>query len=960
MFLLVVPMTFALPSGRHMTAYAYAPTAQDIAQARNGPYPDEIIWSEEMDEVVAIEKLKKGELQAYIWGLTDPAAIHMAQLAPEIRLASSYPGWNSLSYNPFPTYNITAGGSGELNPFKNMTFREAFNYLIDRDYIVREILHYLGVPLWTPWPPSFPDYMKVYSQMKEIEAEYPYDPYMAMDIIEECMTYMGAYKKAGIWYWKNPIDDIERPVTIRIFIRIEDYRRLIGEYVASLLEDLGFTVERIYGDSAKASAVVMSDMTPWKGKWHIYTSGWVMTTSYSHNDWVPIGFEWALYDPHFYFYFYPYYFYVLLGWSWEEARSVTTWFGGFPDLLPEEPDPFAVEFFQAMWRLYIKDYATEEERNELVVNCTRMCLKHSFNTWLVNSMDIFAWNKGFGNMAFDVLGGLYSIWAYRTMAFLDEAGNPTVGGTAHLGNKRMFIEPWNPIAGSTWLYDSVIFRCIHGYSIYFHPHTGVSIPVQTTFKVEGTWTPENPEATMPIPDTAFYPNWTGKAEDGYIRWVSAHDVGYNESRFVVTLNFHFGKWHYSNIGHDISMDLSDILYMLAFWARMGLSEGEDPIYEADPAYYPEARWFPRYFRGIEVINNTAVKVYFDFWHVEKSHIAEYADDCLWTVLPWEVMAAMVKAREDEKIAFSSGTAAVLGVPWLDIAKDPESIDALKDALDALSAENYIPPFLDATRDDVAAFGGDIWGVDADEATARWSALNAWYDATAGWSPSGLGHFYVSNGPFYLHSVDVAGKKVRLKAHPGYPFPPGHFNELVKAITISVEAKAAEAIPGLPTTVEAYVTKAGAPYSNVDAMLVIYDPEGNVLFEKDAEVDAATGRVYVELTEEDTSKLVVGICRMTFLVTDLETGLKAAGGAPLLVKPLVAYWEELLSDLEATLMAEIAGAKESAGEASEKVGALEATIGELRTLVIATMAVAAISMISAIAGIFFVKKGAVKG
>ncbi len=913
-----------------------------------GPYLDEIIWSEESDEIVAVEKLKKGELQAYIWGVTDPAAVHRAQIAPEIVTANSYPGWNSFTYNIFPTDNVTVG-SGELNPFVDREFREAINLLIDREFIVRDIVHYLGVPLWTPWPPSFPDYQKVYADMKEIEAEYPYDPYEARSIIEERMESMGAYKKAGKWYWTNPEDGVERPVTIRIFARTEDYRLELGEYLASLLDDLGFFTEIIYGDSAKASMMVMTDMEPWKGRWHVYTSGWVRTSSVSHSDSTPLSFEFAVYDPHYYYYFYPYLYHVVYNVSWSTIREEEV---PHPWLLPEEPDPFVVEFFNASWRLYMKEYVDEEERNLWVVNTTRMALKHSVNTWVINSMDVYPWNVGFGNMVFDTIGGLYSPWAFRTMAYVNEAGEPIVGGTARLGNKRMFVEPWNPISGSGWIYDYNIFRCIYdsdtGTGILWHPSTGIPIPLRETFTIEGNYTPLDP-TTIQIPETAFYPEWTGDPEDGYIRWVKANDLGYDESWFAVTFNFHFGYWHYYNLGteYHVPMTLADVLMHIAFEARMGLSEGEDPIYESGPAYYAERRWFPRYFRGVEVINETAIKVYFDFYHLERAHIAEYADDCIWPVTPWEVMAVMISAREDERLAFSSAKATELGVPWMDYAKDPETIGIMAEYLESLSDEDYFPPFLNKTRDDVSNFNGAVWGIGPEDATARWEALNAWYNE--------LGHFMVSNGPYYLENVDIPAKMVTLKAHRGYPFKADHFNYLVAPAVVLVEAKTAESVPGLTTTVEAYVTKAGVPYGNVTATFYAFDPEGNSIFEKDAEVNATTGRIWAELTEEDTAKLKIGMCRTTFFVKDEATGLISLGGAPLLVKPVVAYTEEIIRSIEASLSSKVDIIGDALSDMAADVDMLEKTVVALRNLIYATLAVAIISILVTAYGIGFLRR-----
>ncbi|MEM0087718.1 MAG: ABC transporter substrate-binding protein, partial [Thermofilum sp.] len=139
------------------------------------------------------------------------------------------------------------------------------------------------------------------------------------------MVKMGAEFKEGKWYYKGD------PVVITFLIRVEDQRRAIGDYVASQLEKLGFTVKRMYGGSRELAPLWIAG-NPADGKWHIYTGGWI-TTAISRDDASNFG-----------------YFYTPLG-------------AGGPLWSAYKPDPL---FYEVATRLWNSDYKTIEERHELM------------------------------------------------------------------------------------------------------------------------------------------------------------------------------------------------------------------------------------------------------------------------------------------------------------------------------------------------------------------------------------------------------------------------------------------------------------------------------------------------------------------------------------------------------------------------------------------------------------------
>ncbi|NMA06601.1 MAG: hypothetical protein GX928_02650, partial [Ruminococcaceae bacterium] len=83
------------------------------------------------------------------------------------------------------------------NPFSNRKIREAFNYLIDRNYINQE--YYAGGALakWFPIMTNFGDYADLVDVARRLEAEYAYDFDKAAEIIRGELANEGYELKDG-------------------------------------------------------------------------------------------------------------------------------------------------------------------------------------------------------------------------------------------------------------------------------------------------------------------------------------------------------------------------------------------------------------------------------------------------------------------------------------------------------------------------------------------------------------------------------------------------------------------------------------------------------------------------------------------------------------------------------------------------------------------------------------------
>jgi len=177
--------------------------------------------------------------------------------------------------------------------------------------------------------------------------KYAYDKEKAQQLIAAEMEKLGATLVDGKWQYNG------EPVEIIVLIRVEDERRLIGDYVATQLEDIGFTVTRDYKTAAEASPIWIRG-NPGDGKFHIYTGGWITTA-------VPrdLGDNFSI-------------FYTPRGQAFPLWQAYT----------PSE------EFDKVALDLENRAYKTIEERTELMGKALELALQDSVRVWLVDRASI--------------------------------------------------------------------------------------------------------------------------------------------------------------------------------------------------------------------------------------------------------------------------------------------------------------------------------------------------------------------------------------------------------------------------------------------------------------------------------------------------------------------------------------------------------------------------------------------
>ncbi len=850
-----------------------------------GPWIDEVAFAKEADPAKVMDMIAKGDAQVYFSDVRVDAAIaERLKRDPNIKYKYSFGLYFELTFNPVgPEFPKT----GELNPFSSARVREAMNYIVDRNYIVDEIMLGFSIPKLLPLISQFPEYARLAEVAKLLEAQYSYNFEKGKEIIFEEMAKMGAEYKEGKWYYKG------KPVVIKFLIRPEDQRRQIGDYVADQLEKLGFTVERMYKTAREASPIWYRG-NPADGQWHIYTGGWI-TTAVSRDDSDNFGF-----------------FYTPLGLPsplWQAYK----------------PDPVFMDIATRLWN---RDFKTIEERQELMAKAAVLALKDSVRVWLVDQISPWIYSKDV-ELAADLSGGFGAAISLRTLKYVGKAG-----GSIKAYMREVLVEPWNPVAGTNWLYDWILIRATLGSAFLINPYTGLPMPERAVsaevYALKGLPTVSSSDwckltfvDKVEVPADAWY-GYDVKAG----RVVTAGEAGVKEAKIKVVVNYGdvIGKIKY----HDgTTISLAD--WLIGWPLRFARVDRESPLF--DEAALPAFKAWREAFVAWKIVSTSPLVIEYyvnDVYLDAELIVASYAG---WPNFPWHALAIGIKAEEKGLLAFSSSKADKMKVEWMNYIGGP-SLDILAKMLDESIAEGYIP---------FKEFMGKY--VTADEAKARYQALKSWYAERK--------HFWVGDGPFYLDKADFTAHIAVLKANRNYPDKSDRWDWLAEPPIPEAAIEPPEnVVPGLDAMFTIKLSYKGRPYPNARIDFVrflVMDAAGNVLAKGDAR-PTAEGTWQAKLTPEDTGKLTPGSYRFMVIALSKDVAVPASKEAPFVVIPQVAYFQTMVAGIRSLLESRIAGVESGVGELRSKVSDLASTAASLQSTVNTLMAIAVVSLIIALVAV----------
>ncbi|OGO80522.1 MAG: hypothetical protein A3K41_06315 [Chloroflexi bacterium RIFOXYD12_FULL_57_15] len=787
---------------------ATEPPATDVPTAvpteppttRHGGWLDEITVSVVTAES-AVTQLQAGAIDLYGVGLasSDLPAIEAAGLKKSVEIGGTY---YELTYNP---YGPVFEGTGKLNPFSSAKVREAMNWLIDRDFLNQEVYAGGGLPKFFSIVTNYPDYADLADVVRPIEAKYAYNPEMANEVITAEMETLGAKLVDGKWTYEG------EPVTIIILIRTDHdgTRKPVGDYVANQLETIGFTVDRQYKTASEASPIWVGGNVA-DGLFHIYTGAWGATAI--DRD---MGDNFQFFS------------------TAQSAYSFTTLWQAYA--CGEEFETLADD-------LAFNRFKDLGERREAFGKALKMGIECGLRTWLIDGASYAPFNQNVA-VTYDIAAGIGNgyLWPY-TVRFVDQEG-----GTLKYGNSDLFVDPWNPIAGSNWSFDGAVQRATTSWGVVFDPHTGLAWPqrieraevtVQEGLPVGKTldWLTLDfaPEISVPADalvdwdvENQVFITAAAKFPEGTTAQVKS--VVYYPADLYDTVKWHDGS----------AFSAADVMMSMI----MTFDPGKEGSAIFDEAQASNLESFLSVFKGFKIVSTAplVIEYYADGFQLD----AEINVTTLWPAYaygeaPWHTIAIANLAEANGELAYSADKADASEIEWTSFIGGP-SLEILAGQLATAASESYIP--YESTLGQY---------ITAEEAAARYANLQAFYDEH--------NHFWVGTGPYVLDQAFLTEKTATLVNNPDFPDLADRWARFGEPKIAEVELDGPGQVTiGSEATFDVFVTFQGEAYPAdeiKEVKYLLYDATGAVVLVGTATA-VAEGQYSVVIPADVTAKLAAG-------------------------------------------------------------------------------------------------------
>lgn len=811
--LLCLLITTITPVFAEDTPPTVSPKPSAPAQTnRLGAWLDQIVFSAIPDPEPAVAQIQAGAIDMYAVSVDKAEVYEKVKDDPNQIAAFTYGSSNQILFN-----SVTCTDTSLLNPFSSAKIREAMNWAIDRDYVVKEFFSGLAKPKFTAFTTAFPDYARYADFFSVIENKYSYDLEKARAVVDSEMKAMGAIKGAnGKWEYKG------KPVVVIGLIRTEDKRKEIGEYFANQLEKLGFTVDRQEKVRSEAAPIWQGD--PYPCKFNYYTAGWIAPQIYRDE-----GLNFTQYNTN-------------------ELQQLPV----FDAYKPSK------ELKEAGDKLYTNNFKTLEERREIFDKALTLSMQESWwGIWINDTIAFTPYNKKIQG-AYDLAGGfaLSQLFPF-TLRIADQEG-----GTLKIAQSGILVQPWNPIAGSNWTDDGMIQRAAMDYGVMYDPYTGLYIPkLVTRAEVDALkdlpinapqskWVTLKTVDEIKVPDDAWV-DWDATRQE----FITAAEKAKADSNWKPTARIKSVVYYtpdlWKTTWHDGSpFSVADIVYYMILMFDPGKTESK--IY--DEAIGETVTTFLTHFKGVKIVstNPLTIETYEDQFALDaENNIKDWYPN--WNItsslqagmFAWHDLTPAALAEADGKMAFSEIKSTSKEIEYTSLISGP-SLEVQAQYLDKLIADKTIPYAPTMSK-----------YVKPDEAAARYKNLKAWYDTHK--------HLYIGTGPYFIDKVFPVEGSITATRYDKYIFPADQISgyEEPKLMTLAVEGPLAVAA-GEEASFDVTVTFKNQPYPLADLEKVsftLFNTKGEIAATGEAK-SVTDGKFTVTLSKEVTGKLESGTSKLT--------------------------------------------------------------------------------------------------
>ena len=587
-----------------------------LESSQKGAYTDNLQFIQYLDGNIALHDIQAGNLDTYFFRIPLETVASISK-DPNVKIYEKNAGSFAFLLNPAPSKNPNI-----LNPFQFKEIRFAVNYLINREFVVDEILNGYGSVQIDPFGISSPEYEGLIPVIESYN--FKYNPSLAKGIIEKSLISHGATKLDGKWTYNGS------PISIKLMIRSDDLpRKSMGEMLANELEKIGFTVQRDYGDLNKANLVVYGK-DPQELSWQVYTEGFGGTSQF------------VRYNPS------------------TAAQMYSPYFGS----MPGRGNPSFWNYQNSTLdkitqSIEFSNFTSEEERNELLRQALTLGIQESVRLFVAQNIDPYAASSSIKGLINDFGAGI------STSKSLINARSIKNTSSINVGVKEVYQGAWNNVGGCNDIYCTNILSLVSDSPTSRNPYTGEVIPLRNEWT---NITTVGPEKRLAVDNDAV--TWNPSDQ----KW---EDVGKNTSKSKVTLHLVYSNWQ-----NGQAMNKADLIYQLYFpyeWSSK--INSTDQTY--DPEYAQPAQVALKYLRGTKFLNNSTLVSFVDYWHFDKKEIADFAS--VWATSPWEVNAAIERLVKNGVFAYSRTEATVKNIEWLSLII-PSHAQAIKQELEKMKAE----------------------------------------------------------------------------------------------------------------------------------------------------------------------------------------------------------------------------------------------------------------------------------
>jgi len=708
---------------------------------KKGPIVDKVYVNVKMKEEIGLKDTAEGLTDIFFYQVDGQVIQGLDQATRDKLDFYIVPSGSwSLLFNPIPNkapYTWKVEEKEYFNPFAIREVRFAMNYLINRKYIVDEILQGSGGPMFTMGTPGQPGtykYNLVASRMglseEGDEEQAIKDITAALEKAASLPELQGRLAKGDEWW----IFDDE-PVSIKFLIRVDDPQgRLIeGHYVSDQIEKAGIKVERLLWDRAKCGKLVYGG-NPATYEWHLYTEGWGAGATRAF-------------------------------WEHIVAQMYSPWYGympggGNPDFWNYQND--AID--ESTKKAYTGNFLTEDEYWELALKGTELGLQDAVRVYVAYQNQYYAANKErFNRRMIYGMGDGLNEWSMITADTRD--GILKVTGYSAKGS--LFMSAWDPVGddGFSDVYSQVCANPAGGDGVFESPATAIptaqwSIPSDIETQVHRDDKGEV-VGDIPVPAEAIRYNSAEKV------WLPVGDGVTSMSR--VTFSFRFGKFH-----HGRSIGIADIMYADAFREEWTNKDGEDDRYYDEPF---SSSWKPgrEILKGWVIHPDNTITVYLDFnFPASKERIADRAEPGLTLssghptiVVSWEILEALA-----QMVAEGSASGTAYSFTYGDITEPdvlvPSHVADIRAKLVEMKDQQFVPASI---KDQISP----------EQAVAGYEAAIKWIDDH--------GHAMISHGPFYIEKYDPTTNYMELTAvrDADYPFTPDYWPNQLATTMLRIDS-----------------------------------------------------------------------------------------------------------------------------------------------------------------------------